>query len=463
MDTIESTPEMATAPIRDARAQHRGRAAATPATAHVVGESAARTSRRCTASGPRPGKSYLILRPDRVVLQDVLGQTAMLQFMQTQRDQVAVPTTIHCDHLDPGAGRRRSGLASVARRKQRNIRIPALSGGPIPARDFGEPGAGIIHQVVLENYAFPGELIIGTDSHTPNSGGLGACAIGVGGADAVEVIAGLRWEVLYPRRIAIVLTGKLTTGRRRRTSSFTLPGNSPSPEARTLSSNTSDPVRARSVRPERRLSPIWALSFGATTSIFPADERTCEYLQATRRGDLVPIVERYRSLLNPIPRSRQTPNVLLRSHTRDQSLQARTARRRTALSRSGAAGLSSPPRFPTRTIRFAIQDLDRVIGSCTNSSYEDMSRAADIAEQARAHGAESGRAAHDHSGSRRSAATIERDGQMRSLNDIGGTVLANACGPCIGQWRRTDARCAEHDRHLLQSELSRPQRRQSRP
>jgi aconitate hydratase len=150
-----------------------------------------------------------------VVFQDVLGQTGMLQFMQTRRERVAVPTTIHCDHLIQA---RNEGVRSerVARREHRGLRLPALGRRQVRRRLLG-PGAGIIHQVVLEQYAFPGALIIGTDSHTPNAGGLGACAVGVGGADAVETMAGLPWELLNPKRIAVYLTGKLRAGPRRRT------------------------------------------------------------------------------------------------------------------------------------------------------------------------------------------------------------------------------------------------------
>ena len=156
-----------------------------------------------------PGTSYLLLRPDRVVLQDVLGQTAMLQFMQTRRDSVAVPTTIHCDHLIQARLEGESDLRESLMENQEVYDFLRSAAAKYGAGFWG-PGAGIIHQVVLEQYAFPGELLIGTDSHTPNAGGLGACAVGVGGADAVETMAGLPWEVLYPRHIAVYLTGTLT-------------------------------------------------------------------------------------------------------------------------------------------------------------------------------------------------------------------------------------------------------------
>ena len=156
-----------------------------------------------------PGHSYLQLRPDRVVLQDVLGQTAMLQFMQTRRDAVAVPTTVHCDHLIQARVEGESDLRASIEENQEVYNFLRSAAAKYGVGFWG-PGAGIIHQVVLENYAFPGELIIGTDSHTPNAGGLGACSVGVGGADAVEVMAGLPWEVLYPRHIAVYLTGSLS-------------------------------------------------------------------------------------------------------------------------------------------------------------------------------------------------------------------------------------------------------------
>ena len=197
-----------------------------------------------------PGRSYLALRPDRVVFQDVLGQSGMLQFMQTKRDRVAVPTTIHCDHLIQA---RTNGEADLRDSLDENKEVYDFlrSAAAKYGCGFWEPGAGIIHQVMLENYAFPGELIIGTDSHTPNAGGLGACAVGVGGADAVEVISGLPWEVLYPRHIAVYLTGDSAAGPHPRTSSCTSPANSRFPAAQTRSSSTSAPAHAASAQPAR--------------------------------------------------------------------------------------------------------------------------------------------------------------------------------------------------------------------
>jgi aconitate hydratase len=382
-----------------------------------------------------PGKSFLQIRSDRVVFQDVLGQTGMLQFMQTRRDAVAVPTTIHCDHLIRA---RVDGAADLRASLDENQEIYEFlrSAAARYGAGFWGPGAGIIHQVVLENYAFPGELIIGTDSHTPNAGGLGACAIGVGGADAVEVIAGLPWEVLYPRRIAIVLTGKLSGWTAPKdvilyvAGQLTVAGATNSiveyigPGARTISATGKATITNMGAE------------LGATTSIFPADAKMCEYLKATRRGDLVPIVERYLHLLQPDPEAEANPErhydrvlEIDLSKLEPHVVGPHSPDRARPLSKL-AAEVSEPDNS------FCDQISAALIGSCTNSSYEDMSRAADVAEQARAHGSRAAVPFMITPGSEQIRATIERDGQMRSLKDIGGTVLANACGPCIGQWQR---------------------------
>src|SRR3989449_6248693 len=231
------------------------------------------------------GKSYLLLRPDRVVLQDVLGQTAMLQFMQTRRLRVAVPTTIHCDHLIRA---RAGGDADLRDSLSENgevydfLRTAAAKYGA----GFWEPGAGIIHQVVLENYAVPGALILGTDSHTPNAGGLGACAIGVGGADAVEVIAGLPWEALYPRRIAVVLTGRLGGWTAPKDVILWVAGRlSVSGATHAIVEYIGPGARTISATGKATIANMGA-ELGATTSIFPADERMLRYLEATGRAEI---------------------------------------------------------------------------------------------------------------------------------------------------------------------------------
>jgi aconitate hydratase len=382
-----------------------------------------------------PGRSYLSLRPDRVVFQDVLGQSGMLQFMQTKRDRVAVPTTIHCDHLIQARTSADADLRASLD-ESREVYDFLRSAAAKYGCGFWEPGAGIIHQVVLENYAFPGQLIIGTDSHTPNAGGLGACAVGVGGADAVEVISGLPWEVLYPRRIAVYLTGELNGWAAPKdvilyvAGQLTVAGGTNAiveyigPGARTISATGKATITNMGAE------------FGATTSMFPADERMARYLRATRRAGLVPLMQCYQAMLVPDPEVEERPDKyyervieldlgklephVVGPHSPDR------VRPISAL----AAEVANPRNAFVDTISTAL------IGSCTNSSYEDMSRAADVAAQAQRHGIKGAAPLLVTPGSEQVRATIERDGQMRSLEDLGATVLANACGPCIGQWRR---------------------------
>src|SRR5882672_6907753 len=388
-----------------------------------------------------PGKSYLQLRPDRVVFQDVLGQTGLLQFMQTRREKVAVPATIHCDHLIQARVEGASDLReSLAENKEVYdfLRSAAAKYG----LGFWGPGAGIIHQVVLENYAFPGELIIGTDSHTPNAGGLGACAVGVGGADAVEVIAGLPWEVLYPRHIAVYLTGQMNGWTAPKdvilyvAGKLTVSGGTNAileyigPGARTISATGKATITNMGAE------------LGATTSMFPYDAKMAAYLRATGKPDLVPLAESAQAMLAPDSEVEQSPekyyDVVVEldlSKLEPYMVGPHSPDRARPLSRL-AAEVTDPKNAFLDKISSAL------IGSCTNSSYEDMSRAADVAEQAKAHGLKAAVPFMVTPGSEQVRATIERDGQMKSLKDINGTVLANACGPCIGQWRRAASETA---------------------
>jgi aconitate hydratase len=384
-----------------------------------------------------PGKSYLLLHPDRVILQDVLGQTAMLQFMQTQRQKVAAPTTIHCDHLIQA---RIEGESDLHQSLQENQEVYDFlrSAAARYGTGFWGPGAGIIHQVVLEHYAFPGELIIGTDSHTPNGGGLGACAVGVGGADAVDVMAGLPWEVLYPIHIAVYLTGKLSGWTAPKdvilyvAGQLTVAGGTNAiveyigPGARTISATGKATITNMGAE------------LGATTSMFPYDERMAKYLRATGRGDLVPIAEQNQHLLEPDKEVEANPD----------KYYERVVELDLSKLEPYVVGPHSPDRArPISKLAAEVTDTKNqfrddistaLIGSCTNSSYEDMSRAADVAQQAKAHGIKAAVPFLVTPGSEQVRATIERDGQMQSLKDINGVVLANACGPCIGQWRRAN-------------------------
>ena len=380
------------------------------------------------------GETYIQLRPDRVILQDVLGQTAMLQFMQTRRAATAVPTSVHCDHLIQA---RVEGAADLQESLGENqevynfLRTAAAKYGV----GFWGPGAGIIHQVALENYAYPAQLMIGTDSHTPNGGGLGSISVGVGGADAVEVMAGLPWEVLYPRFIGVRLTGELSGWTAPKDIILYLAG------VLTVSGATNaiieyfGPGAASISATGKGTICNMGAELGATSSTFPYDETMARYLAATGRGELAELAEQYRHLLAADPECAANPE----AHY-DQVVEINLSELEPHL-----VGPHSPDRArPISRMAAELQQdsglVDEIasalIGSCTNSSYEDMSRSADVAEQAKAHGLTAAVPFMVTPGSELVRATIERDGQMQSLKDIEATVLANACGPCIGQWRR---------------------------
>lgn len=382
------------------------------------------------------GSSYLKVRPDRVMLQDVLGQTGMLQFMQTLKPTVAVPTTIHCDHLIQA---RNEGVQDLKESLAENDEVYNFlkSAAAKYGAGFWGPGAGIIHQVNLENYAFPGSVIIGTDSHTPNGGGLGSFSVGVGGADAVEVMAGLPWEVLYPKKIGVQLTGELSGWTAPKDVILYLAGHL------TVSGGTNSTIEyfgpgAESISCTGKATITnMGAELGATTSIFPYDERMARYLSATDRETLAQLANENKDLLTPDQEVVDDPesyfDVLVKIDL--SALEPHVV------------GPHSPDRArPLSQLAHEVNDASNdfiedvsatLIGSCTNSSYEDMSRAADVANQAIANGAQAKVPLMVTPGSERVRATIERDGQMESLRSIGATVLANACGPCIGQWKRS--------------------------
>ena len=382
------------------------------------------------------GSSYLKVRPDRVMLQDVLGQTGMLQFMQTLKPTVAVPTTIHCDHLIQA---RNEGVQDLKESLAENDEVYNFlkSAAAKYGAGFWGPGAGIIHQVNLENYAFPGSVIIGTDSHTPNGGGLGSFSVGVGGADAVEVMAGLPWEVLYPKKIGVQLTGELSGWTAPKDVILYLAGDL------TVSGGTNSTIEyfgpgAESISCTGKATITnMGAELGATTSIFPYDERMARYLSATDRETLAQLANENKDLLTPDQEVVDDPesyfDVLVKIDL--SALEPHVV------------GPHSPDRArPLSQLAHEVNDASNdfiedvsatLIGSCTNSSYEDMSRAADVANQAIANGAQAKVPLMVTPGSERVRATIERDGQMESLRSIGATVLANACGPCIGQWKRS--------------------------
>jgi len=437
MSTVESTPEMAQGIYQRMAAnlaivRERLRAPLTLADKLLLGHLDDPKGQEL-----KRGESYLMLKVDRVVLQDVLGQSAFLQFMQTGRDSVAVPVSVHCDHLIVAqSGAKRDLQTSL----DENTEIYDFleSAAARYGAGFWSPGAGIIHQVVLEEYAFPGQIIIGTDSHTPNAGGLGACAVGVGGADAVEVMAGLPWELLYPKRIAVYLTGKLNGWTAPKDVILWVAGQL------TVSGATNAIVEyigpgARSISATGKATICnMGAEIGATTSLFPADERMSTYLRATGRADLIPVIERNASLLAPDAEVEAAPELYYDRVLRlDLStLEPHVVGPHSPDRARPISKLAAEVRDPASGLPESVSSV--LMGSCTNSSYEDVCRAADIAAQATARGLRSVVPLMITPGSERVRATIESNGQMATLQKIDAQVLANACGPCIGQWKRAD-------------------------
>ncbi|MBT3574065.1 MAG: aconitate hydratase [Nitrosopumilus sp.] len=381
------------------------------------------------------GKDYVFLKPDRVALQDVTGQMVMLQFMQAELTQVSLPTTVHCDHLIRAEVQGDIDM-KVSLDENSEVFKFLQSASAKYGCGFWKPGAGIIHQVVLENYAFPGGLMIGTDSHTPNAGGLGMIAIGVGGLDAAETMAGLPWELLYPKRVGIKLTGKLD--------GWTAPKDIilKVAEELTVSGGTNAIVeyfgpgtKSISCTGKATITNMGA-EIGATCSVFPYDERMETYLKYTNRKDIAELANQNKELLVADPEVESNPEKFF-----DKIIEINLSTLEPHI-----AGPHTPDL--ARSISELADDVTSndyadpisvaLIGSCTNSSYEDMSRAASLAQQAKSKGIKSKIPLLVTPGSEQIRGTIERDGQMDSLKDIGATVLANACGPCIGQWNRPE-------------------------
>ncbi len=385
---------------------------------------------------PKRGDTVVMLKPDRVAMQDATAQMALLQFIQGGFKTVAVPSTVHCDHLiQARVGAEEDMKVALAENKEvyEFLRTASARHGI----GFWKPGSGIIHQVVLENYACPGTLMIGTDSHTPNAGGLGMLAIGVGGADAVDVMAGEPWGLKWPKLIGVHLTGSLKGWAAPKDIILKLAG------ILTVAGGTGAIIeyfgqgcKSISCTGKATITNMGA-ELGATTSVFPYDERMATYLQATDRADIAKLASEYKDYLTADPEIEwdATNNIFDRVIEIDlDSLEPHIV------------GPHSPDKArPISEMAEAVKaegypdDLKyTLIGSCTNSSYEDMGRAADVAEQAAAHGVKARVGLMVSPGSDQIYETIKRDGQMQTLEKIGATVLANACGPCIGQWKRDD-------------------------
>jgi len=380
-------------------------------------------------------KNYVFLRPDRVALQDVTGQMVMLQFMQAGLKQSSLPTTVHCDHLIRAKVEGETDM-KVSLDENSEVFKFLQSAAAKHGCGFWKPGAGIIHQVVLENYAFPGGLMIGTDSHTPNAGGLGMVAVGVGGLDAAETMAGMPWELLYPKRIGVKLTGHLN--------GWTAPKDIilKVAEELTVSGGTNSIVEyfgpgteSISCTGKATITNMGA-EVGATCSIFPYDARMETYLKYTNREKLAELANNNKELLVADPEVEQNPEKYF-----DKVIEINLSTLEPHIVGPHTPDLArkiSDLANDVKSNDYVDSISGALIGSCTNSSYEDMSRAASLAEQAKSKGIKAKIPLLVTPGSEQIRGTIERDGQMDSLKDIGATVLANACGPCIGQWSRPE-------------------------
>ena len=392
------------------------------------------------AALPRRGVTYANLNPDRVALQDATAQMALLQFMRSGRSTTAVPTTVHCDHLIRAQVNARTDLTKAL---SENDEVFAFleSASRKYGIGFWKPGSGIIHQVVLEQYAFPGGLMIGTDSHTPNAGGLGMLAIGVGGADAVDVMAGMPWELMWPGVIGVHLTGALQGWTSPKDVILKLAG------ILTVEGGTGKIVEyfgpgtnSISATGKGTITNMGA-ELGATTSVFPYDERMASYLRATGREAVAELADQYYEHLQADPDVLNNPEAVY-----DEIVEIDLS----SLEPHIVGPFTPDLARPISEMAGAVKENDypddikvALIGSCTNSSYEDISRAAHVAEQALAEGLQAQTGFMITPGSEQIRATIERDGQLETLTRIGGIVLANACGPCIGQWKREDIQSEE--------------------
>jgi len=375
------------------------------------------------------GESYLRLRPDRVAMQDATAQMAMLQFVASGIPRVAVPSTIHCDHLIEA---QLGGEKDLSRAKDINSEVYNFlsTAGAKYGAGFWKPGSGIIHQIILENYAYPGIMLIGTDSHTVNGGGLGGVFVGVGGADAVDVMAGIPWELKCPKVIGVHLTGEISAWTSpkdvilRVADILTVKGGTGA-----IVEYFGPGVHSLSCTGMGTICNMGA-EIGATTSIFPYNERMARYLHATERGEIAKISDQYKNLLQSDEGAEY-----------DEVIEINLSELKPLINGPFTPDLCTPvSEIGERAEQEGWPTEVKVglIGSCTNSSYEDMTRSASIARQAQEKGIKFKSLFTITPGSEQIRATIERDGIDQPLRDIGGLVLANACGPCIGQWDRQD-------------------------
>ncbi|CUS20720.1 LAQU0S01e13146g1_1 [Lachancea quebecensis] len=391
------------------------------------------------------GVSYLKLRPDRVACQDATAQMAILQFMSAGLPQVAKPVTVHCDHLIQAQVGGEKDLKRAIDLNKEVFDFLATSTAKYNM-GFWKPGSGIIHQIVLENYAFPGALIIGTDSHTPNAGGLGQLAIGVGGADAVDVMSDLPWELKAPKILGVKLTGKMSGWTSPKDIILKLAG------ITTVKGGTGkiveyygDGVNTFSATGMGTICNMGA-EIGATTSVFPFNHSMVDYLKATRRGEIADFAQLYNNDLLSADKGAEYDEVI------EINLSELEPYVNGPFTPDLATPISKMKEVAVQN-KWPLEVKVGLIGSCTNSSYEDMSRAASIAEDAASHGLKSKSLFTISPGSEQVRSTIARDGQLKTFQDFGGVVLANACGPCIGQWDRQDIK--KGDKNTIVSSFNR--------
>lgn len=382
------------------------------------------------------GKSYVEFAPDRVAMQDATAQMALLQFMSAGRPKVAVPSSVHCDHLIVAKTGAKNDL-NIANRESKEVFDFLSSVSNKYGIGFWKPGAGIIHQVVLENYAFPGGMMIGTDSHTVNAGGLGMIAIGVGGADAVDVMAGMAWELKFPKLIGVKLTGKLNGWTSPKDVILKVAG------ILTVKGGTGciveyfgEGVTSMSCTGKGTIANMGA-EIGATTSTFGYDASMERYLKATGRAQVAKLANKVKKHLTADPEVYANPKKYF-----DQVIEIDLSKLEPHLNGPFTPDLATPISKLKETAiakGWPMKVEVGLIGSCTNSSYEDISRAASLARQVAAKGLKTKAEFTITPGSEQVRYTIERDGFIETFNKIGAKVFANACGPCIGMWSRMGA------------------------
>jgi aconitate hydratase len=379
------------------------------------------------------GKDYVDFAPDRVAMQDATAQMALLQFDTCGREQVAVPSTVHCDHLIQAKVGAKADLdAAIDTNREVYDFLSSISNKY--GIGFWKPGGGIIHQVVLENYAFPGGMMIGTDSHTPNAGGLGMIAIGVGGADAVDVMAGLPWELKMPKLIGVKLTGKMSGWTSAKDVILKVAG------ILTVKGGTGAIVEyfgegadSLSCTGKATICNMGA-EIGATCSLFAYDEKMAGYLKSTGREEVAFLADGVREHLRPDAEVYAKPEKYY-----DQLIEINLSELEPHVNGPFTPDLATPISKMAEAVSangWPDEVEVALIGSCTNSSYEDISRSASIAAQAKTKGLKTRSEFTVTPGSELVRYTIERDGYLNTFDEIGGVVLANACGPCIGQWAR---------------------------